>query len=125
MTIKEAYLRGNNLIATGILGLAGFAFMSEIFMETEIPFKIDDILVLVYGIVAIIWFNTGRNRFMRSAMPVILTVLGLLTKIGAIILEHKEADDVGDDFGGLILFVLATVTVLWLYFKSRNINEAQ
>lgn len=125
MTLKEAYLRGNNLFSIGIVALAGFAFAPELFLETEPPFKIDEGLMIVYAIVGIVWYLTGRNRFMRSAMPVILVVLSLLTKIMAIVIEHKQADDVGDDFGALVLFVLATISVIRLYIKSKNINEAQ
>jgi hypothetical protein len=125
MTIKEAYLRGNNLFSIGIVALSGFAFAPELFLETEGRFKIDEGLMLVYAIVGIVWYLTGRNRFMRSAMPIILIVLSLLTKIMAIVIEHKEADDVGDDFGALVLFVLATITVITLFVKSKNINEEQ
>lgn len=123
MSIEEAYNRGNNLVATAIASLAGFAFLPETILEPEIPFKIDDIALFLTGITAIAWYRKGNNRFTRSFKPVLLVFFGLVIKIAAIMVEIKDKEDVGDDFGGMILFVLATLFVLWLYFKSKKVKE--
>lgn len=117
MTIEEAWNRGNNLVAVATVALAGFAFAPEMVSETEWPFKIDDILLLLLGIGAIAWYK--KNALTRSLVPIILTILALFIKVGAIVVEFKDKEDVGDDFGGIILFLLATFFVLWLYVRSK------
>ncbi len=119
MTVEEAWNRGNNLVATATLALAGIAFFPEAFLEPEQPFKIDDILLFVLGVGAVGWYKKANNRYVRSAVPVILTILGLFVKIVGVLIEFKDKEDVGDDFGGLILFLAATILVVFLYFRSR------
>lgn len=121
MTTQEAYIRGNNLVAASIVALAGFAFAPEIFLEDEIPFKIDDILLLLLGIGAIVWYKMGNHRYTRSIVPIFFVFASLLVKFGGILVEIKEKDDVGDDFGGLILFILSAALVTWLYMQSKKV----
>lgn len=123
MTVSDAINRGNNLLATSITALAGFAFLPEVFLETEREFKIDDGLLFIFGIGSIIWYLKGANRFKRSIVPIIFVCLSLIAKILGVILEFKEKDDVGDDFGGLILFVLATALVIFVYNKFKPSKE--
>ena len=123
MQIKEAISRGLNLLGVSIVGLSGFAFMPEIFLENDVPDKIDDITLLVIGVAGIIWYLTKNNRYQRSIMPVVLVVLALLTKIGAIIIEHADKDAIGDDMGALVLFVLATILVVYQYKKNAKLLE--
>lgn len=124
MNLKDSINRGFNLLGTSIVALAGFAFTAEIFLENDWPDKIDDITLLVLGVVAIIWYLSGKNKYMRSIMPVVLVALSLLAKIGAIIVEHDDKDAVGDDFGGLTLFVLATGLIIYQYFKTKKLLKA-
>lgn len=115
MTVNEAWNRGNNLLATGIAVLAGFSFFPEIFLEDEWQFKLDDLIILILGLFALWWYKTKNNRYTHSVVPVLIVVAGLVAKILAIILEFKDKEDVGDDFGALILFSIATVVVIYLY----------
>jgi len=80
--------------------------------------KVDDTLLLVLAIIAVVWYKKGTNRFQRTVMPVVFTFLGLLTKIGAVVVEFHDKESVGDDFGGLLVFILATVLVWWLYKRN-------
>jgi hypothetical protein len=41
MTIDEAYQRGNNLLATGVVTFAGIAFLPEFLFEDEWQHKVD------------------------------------------------------------------------------------
>jgi hypothetical protein len=124
MNIRESINRGFNLLAVSIVGLSGFAFLPEIFLEHDIPDKVDDIVLLVLGIVGIFWYRQKNNRFARSRMPLILVGLALLTKIGALIIEFNDAASVGDDFGALILFVLSFGLVWYQYSKTKKLLES-
>ncbi len=111
------------MLAVSIMGLSGFAFAPEIFLENDWMDKLDDISIFVLAVVAIIWYLSGNNKFMRSKMPVILVGLALLAKIGALIIEFKDKDAVGDDFGALILFVLATSLVIFQFLKTKKMLQ--
>lgn len=120
MSVQEAWQRGNNLVATAIVALAGISFLPEFFLETEVPYKIDDGALFLLGIGAVWWYKVGNHRYVRSIVPVLFVVVSLLIKIMGVVIEFKDKDDVGDDFGGLILFVAATILVLWLYWKNKK-----
>ena len=124
MTIQESINRGFNLLAVSIVGLSGFAFLPEAFLENDIPDKIDDITLFVLGLVSIWWYNRSTNRYLRSALPVVLVVLALITKIGALIVEFDDPASAGDDFGALILFVLATALVLYQYIQTKKLLDS-
>ncbi len=121
MNIKDAVNRTNNLLATVIVGIAGLAFAPEILIEDKWRYKLDDWLLFLLGAGAFLWYRKGRNKFTRSLMPVILVAAGLVIKIIGITIEIKEKDDVGDDFGGLILFITATMVVLYLYKTTKHL----
>lgn len=105
------------MLATSILALSGIAFLPEFFLENDISDKLDDGLLFLLGVAAIIWYLSNGNRFKRSLVPVILVLLGLADKIMALVIEFKDKDAVGDDFGGLILFLCAAILVVWQYRK--------
>lgn len=115
MNLNEALNRTTNLVAVSVVALAGFAFLPEVFIEDKLIYKVDDAVLFLIGVRAVWWYRTGKNNVSRSIMPIILLIGGLAWKIFAIIFEFREADDVGDDFGGLILFVCASILAIMLY----------
>ena len=123
MTVSEAWNRGNNLVSVAIVALSGFAFSPESFLEPEIPFKIDEILLFWLGVSGIVWYLWGKNKWKRSIVPVLMVWAGLVIKIMAIAIEFKDKEDVGDDFGAVILFILATALVTFIYIKSKKLLE--
>jgi len=54
----------------------------------------------------------------------VLVVLALITKIGALIVEFDDPASAGDDFGALILFVLATALVLYQYIQTKKLLDS-
>ena len=124
MTARDALNRGFNLLGVAIVSLAGFAFLPEVFLENDIPDKIDDGALFLLGLLGIVWYLRGTHRFSRSIMPVVLVGAALLVKIGALFIEFDDAASVGDDFGALILFVLSFFFVLYQYGKTKNLADA-
>lgn len=120
MQINEAINRGKNLLATSVVALAGIAFLPEFFLESDLEDKIDDGLLFVLAIIAVAWYLISGNRFKRSMIPVILVCLACLDKIIGLVIEFKDKEAVGDDFGGVILFVAATILVIWQYLKQDS-----
>jgi hypothetical protein len=118
MTQRELINRTTNLLGVAITAVAGFAFVPEIFLENDWGDKTDDILLFVLAVIAVVWYKKGRNAFERTVMPVVFTGLGLAIKIMAIAVEFHDKDAVGDDMGGLLVFILGTLLVWWVYKKN-------
>ena len=123
MTLGESIQRTVNLVGTTIVGLAGSAFLPEVIFEHDLPDKVDDGLLFIIGLVAVWWYRRARNRFERSVMPVVFVALALLAKIAAVAIEFGDKESVGDDFGALILFILALCLILFLYNRAPRLAE--
>lgn len=121
MQLNEAINRGKNLLATSIVALAGIAFLPETFLENDLSDKLDDGILFVLAVIAVVWYLVSGNRFKRSMISPILVTLAMLDKIMALAIEFKDKDAVGDDFGGLILFISATILVWWQYCKKDQV----
>jgi hypothetical protein len=118
MQLNDAINRGKNLLATSIVALSGLAFLPETFLENDVSDKMDDGILFILGVIAVVWYLMSGNRFKRSMIPPVLVTLAMLDKIMALVIEFKDKDAVGDDFGGLILFIAATILVWWQYYKK-------
>lgn len=125
MNLQESINRGFNLLAVSITGLAGFAFLPEVFVENDVPDKIDDALLFVLALVGMFWYRRSNNRYMRSVLPVALVVLGLVVKFGGLLVELDDPEAFGDDVGGLILFILGTGLVIHQYVKTGKMLKGQ
>ena len=124
MNISQSVNRTVNLLGAAIAGLAGFAFAPEAIIEPDTIDKVDDTLILLIGIGAIVWYLRNGNRYLRSMVPIVLVGAALLLKVFAIIVEIADPEDVGDDFGGLILFVLSTALLIYLYVSTGKTAES-
>ncbi len=118
MNITQSVNRSVNLLGTAIAALAGFAFAPEAIIEPEFIDKVDDALILLVGIGAIVWYLRNGNRYLRSIVPIVLVGVCLALKIFAVIVEFADPEDVGDDFGGLVLFVLATGLLIYQFVRA-------
>ena len=105
MTVTESINRGYNLMICALLALPGLAFGSVIIPEQELNDKIDDFGLLLSGIIAVVWYLVGRNRFSRSLIPVVLVCLALAAQITGVLIERDDKEAFGDNIGGLILYV--------------------
>lgn len=123
MNLDQAVNRTTNLLATSILVITGLSFLPEMIVETELPFKLDDAGLFVLGLIGFFWYRRGQNRFSRSFIPIYLIFFGLVIKIIGVIMEIKEKDDVGDDFGGTIVFIVAAVIISYIYSQSRKLAK--
>jgi hypothetical protein len=105
LTIQDAVNRGYNLLACTTLALAGLAFGTVVFEESDLADKVDDIGFLLLGAVAVVWYLVGRNRFKRSALPIVLSGVAVIIQIVGLALEHDDPASFGDNVGGIWLFV--------------------
>lgn len=105
MTLKESVNRSYNLMITAVLMLAGIGLGSDALSEADLADKADDTLLFLIGIAAVIWYKWGRHRFQRTWITVALAGLALVVQITALFIEHDDSAAVGDNIGGMFLFV--------------------
>jgi peptidoglycan/LPS O-acetylase OafA/YrhL len=102
--------RGNNLMMVAFLSILAVGVIAELFVETELLDKADDAFVLMLGILAVIWYVRGRNRYLYSWTPFILLALAFAGKALAFANEFNDPAAVGDEFG--IVPVLAAMLII-------------
>ena len=124
MNVAQSANRTVNLLAASIVGLSAFAFLPEAFIEPELIDKVDDSALFLLGVVGIIWYLRTAKKYSRTIWPIALLVVALLIKIFAVVVEFPDPEDVGDDFGGLVLFVLGTSLVIYLYVTAPRLDAS-
>ena len=123
MTLHEAVNRTYNLVGTAVVGIAGLAFLPEIFVEDDWDDKWDDIGLAVIALLAIAWYMRGKNSLSRTLMPLFIAGAALIDKIAAVVIEFHDKEAVGDDFGALILFIALLCVLFYQYQKSAKLTE--
>lgn len=115
ITLSESVNRALNLLVATALGLTGLTFGSDLFAETDPIDKLDNTLLAVVGVVAVVWYFTGRHWAQRSRVPMVLAAVALLVQLVGVAIEIGDPTALGDDIPGMVLFVPLLVIVTALY----------
>jgi peptidoglycan/LPS O-acetylase OafA/YrhL len=128
VTLKDNINRGFNLLVTTALFLDGLAFavVAASPVENDWGDRLDDIGLALVGIVGLVWYLAGRNRFKRSVVPLVLASLAVAVQLLAILLERDDPAAFGDNYVGLTLLVpLLAVAVVQYRATGRLITMAK
>jgi drug/metabolite transporter (DMT)-like permease len=117
--MKDFVHRVNYFSAT-FISLLGFAMAPEILQEDDFPDKIDDILLLVIGLIGVWWYKKRGFKADSTKGSILLIGASLLVKIGGIIIEHADKEALGDDIGVTIALLLAFLFILWQKFSHKE-----
>ena len=121
LTVHESTNRGNNLLVIGLMAFTALGVAGEIFRETELRDKGDDIFIVLLAIAGIIWYFTGRNRYRISWFPFILLAVTALTKVGTVFQELTDQTAIGDELGLVLpLVVMTIITGILVARASRD-----
>jgi hypothetical protein len=100
---EHEYQRGGGarlqLLRVAILGIMAGSLVGEVPEEGLWRFKLDELLVIAVGIVAIVWYLIGQHRYQRSLVPLALAVVAFAAKVLGVIIEFKDTVEVGDGYG--------------------------
>jgi hypothetical protein len=121
LTTEQALNRGFNLMLTAILLLTGLAFASGGIRENDLTDKLDDLLLLAGGIVLLVWYLLGENRFQRSLIPVIVILLAVPLQIWGLLNEINDKEAVGNDIGGMFIYIPLALFALYQYLRPPRI----
>ena len=121
----EAINRAYNLVAATALGITALAFGSDLFVEADSIDKVDDSLLAVIGLAAVIWYFTSRHWAKRSQVPLLLTALALVVQIVGFGLELGDPAALGDDIPGLLVYVpLLTIVAMVYSLNGRYLSAS-
>ncbi|HEX6799094.1 MAG TPA: hypothetical protein VF116_15400 [Ktedonobacterales bacterium] len=120
MSIKAAVARGYNFFVVATLGIVAGSLASEALFEDEWLFKLDELLIIAIGIVAIGWYLNGQHRYQRSLVPLALAAAAFLAKVVGLILEINDPQDVGDDFVMVQVLLLLVIVAAVAYYWTRT-----
>ena len=120
MTPTQAAQRGYNLMAAAFLFFIGLGMGTNAIPEADFADKIDDLGLLIIGLIAVLWYLTvGRTR--RSIVPVVLTVLALAAQVLGVVLEVSDKDAFGDNIGGMVILVPFLLFIVWQYTRQAKV----
>ena len=101
------------------------AFGSDLFVEADSIDKVDDSLLAVIGLAAVIWYFTSRHWAKRSQVPLLLTALALVVQIVGFGLELGDPAALGDDIPGLLVYVpLLTIVAMVYSLNGRYLSAS-
>src|SRR5690348_14587954 len=118
LSTPQAVNRGFNMMAAALLGLSGLAFGSLIFEEADPIDKVDNLILVIVAIVTVVWYLAGTNRYRRTPIPVVLAGVAFLGQILAFGIEYGDPSALGDDIGGLLLYLPMTIFLAIVYSKN-------
>ncbi len=124
MTLKESINHGYNLMVTVVLFFGGLAFGTLALSPVENDWfdRLDDIGLPLIGVVCLVWFLAGRNRYQRSLVPLVLAGLALVVQLLAIPLEQDDVAAFGDNIGGLVFFAPFFIFALVYYLRASRVS---
>jgi hypothetical protein len=119
MSVQEAVMRGYNFFVVAFLGIAAGSLVGEVGQEGLWIFRLDELLIIAVGIVAIIWYLIGNNRYRRSLVPLALAVAAFAVKVVGLIIEFPDKVEAGDDFGYVQMLLLLVIVTAVAYYLTR------
>ena len=112
MSVSQAMVRGYNFFVVAFLCILGGSLVTELFQESEWLFRIDELLIIAIAALAFVWYLVGQHQLRLSVIPLLLALAALAAKVLGLMLEIRDAADVGDDIGivqSLLLFAIVTI----------------
>lgn len=109
-----------NFFTASFIGVLGLSLSSELFLENDLPDKIDDALMLLLGLLTIYWYKKTGYKLGKSSASVIIIGIGILIKAFAIYIEHADKEAVGDDFGIIAALIIAFIFVTWQTLRRKR-----
>lgn len=120
MSIGQAIVRGYNFFVVAFLGIVGGSLVTELFLESEWLFRVDELLIIAIAALAIVWYLAGQHRLTRSPVPMLFAICALAAKVLGLVLEIKDAADVGDDIGIVQMLILFTIVAIVAYISMQS-----
>src|SRR2546427_11927494 len=94
-TLGEANNRALNFAVAAFAGALAVALATAIPTEDEFLHKVDEIIIPLVFVVLLIWYFTGRRKYLRSLVPLAAIVLALVLKLIWLAIEINDKKNSG------------------------------
>ena len=119
MSVQEAVARGYNFFVVAFIGIIVGSLVGEVPEEGLWVFKLDELLIIAIGIVAIAWYLTGHHRYQHSLVPLALAAATFAAKALGLIIEFRTTVESGDDFSTSEALLLLVIVAAVVYYRTR------
>ena len=113
LTVREALNRGLNFFGVATLAVLATSVVHGIGLPYGVPHATAEIAFGLVAAAGIVWYLVGRNRYRRSAAPLVFLMLGLLAKFGGAFGSYGQVIPAGSDLG--IAFLLVVTITVWAW----------
>lgn len=111
-----------NFFSFSFVTVISLSLSAEIIRENDWADKIDDIVMAGLAIVGIIWYKKKGYKSTSVLGSLVIFLAAMLTKVGAIMIEHADSEAVGDDMGILITLIFGLVFVFWMIWQKKKLK---
>jgi hypothetical protein len=118
--LSEAINRGNNLLGIAYIAVTSIGLIDLVFSDNEWIDRADDIAIIVIAILGVAWYLSGRNRYKRSLVPLVIVAVSFLVKVVALRIEFDDPAAAGDDYGVVIAFFIMMVVEAIILYRTRK-----
>lgn len=114
--MHESTYRQFNIIGVSIVALTSVVSLSELLFEGGANL-IDELLLFIIGISAIVWYSHRDNRYTHSTAPLVFLFIILAIQAIEIFVESVPGRVATLDLLILILLIIASSVMMYEYYK--------
>jgi len=121
ITVQEAIHRGNNQLMVGLMALTFLPLIPAALGEDNLVDRLDDGLIVLLAIAAIVWYFVRRNRYQHSFTPLALVLVTFIAQAIGLLLEIGDPlGEAIDDIPLILAFTMGVILSIIIYARSRQ-----
>lgn len=120
VTVREEVNKGVNFFGTATFAILASSILHGLSLPDDRPHKIQDLLFGVIAAAAVGRYLWGKNRYMRSLVPLWFLILGLVTKVVGAWVRTGSPIPVGSDLGTSFFLSLTAIVLGWQFYATRS-----
>jgi hypothetical protein len=119
VSVRAEVNKGVNFFGTATLAILASSIFHGLALPDDRPHQIEDLTLGVIAAAAVGRYLWGKNRYVRSFVPLSCLLLGVLTKVAGAWVRTGRVIPVGPDLGISVLLSLTAVALGWQLYATR------
>ncbi len=120
ITVREAINRGNNMLMVALQAITAAAIVERLIGEDDLVDRIDEGVIILLAIAALVWYFSRRNRYQHSFAPLALFIATFVVQAAGLAAEISDPAAVGDDMGLIVVYAIGLIVSIVIYARSRE-----
>jgi hypothetical protein len=120
VTVREEINKGVNFFGTATFAILASSIFHGLSLPDDRPHKIEDLIFGVIAAAAVGRYLWGKNRYMRSLVPLWFLILALVTKVVGAWVRTGSPIPVGPDLGISFFLSLTAIVFGWQFYATRT-----